>query len=170
MDLTSLPPEYWYAIGELGQSIAAPFFTKNMERKLGWPPQVIQGHEPLYTKAFPIANYDEEACHLDLVALTVRANQRYWVHGIAEIKTTLSRKKAEFPLNGMSPRYLRIAVNCKIPVYFYVVRLPEPPNQDITTEDGMMVAYLKYRDMAMVEEYDSTKFDILDDMIMIRSD
>jgi len=166
MDFSKVPREYWYAFGDLGEAIATPHFIRHMESVLGWPPEVVAAHAPLYTKFFPIDNFDEEACHLDLVAVTMRANLKYWVHAIAEVKSTFSYRKKEFTLNGMSPRYVHMAMNAKIPVFLYVVRLPEAPPENIITEDGMMDAYMKFKS-CRVDEYPSDKFKLVDDKIII---
>ncbi|GAG06192.1 unnamed protein product, partial [marine sediment metagenome] len=131
------PQEYWWRMGEIGELIASAPFSRLMHQKYGKVLRIENGHAPLYTKSlFPLVNYDEEAMHLDLIAVDVLASLKYKVFGIAEIKSTLSYKKVEFKLKGVSPRFLGLAIRKNIPVYFYVVRFVKALPDDIITDDG----------------------------------
>jgi len=155
-----LPKEYWYRMGDIGMQIAFEPFRHLIEEEVGQTVKIINGHRPLYIglQSPYVENFDEEACHLDLVAAKLLPNLNYFIHAIAEVKSTVSSKKTEFNLNGMAPRYVGLAMRKKVPVYLYVVRFPEPLSADIVTEEGAFRAYMEYRDLATVQGFTSEEY------------
>jgi len=154
-------------MGEIGELIASHPFSKLMEQKHGKVLRIINGHLPLYTKIFPVENFDEEAQHLDLVAADLRVNLKYWIYGIAEVKSTINKDKAEFRLNGMCPRFLDMAKRRLIPVYIMVVRFPKLLPDDILTDEGSIKTYMEYKDTAKVECYLPGDYKINNDIVTI---
>jgi hypothetical protein len=156
MSFDNKPAAYWVRMGEIGELIASDVFSHIMHERYGRVQRIVNGHEELYktpAELYPIDNFDEEAHHLDLVAADMRPNLAFWVYGIAEVKSTYSRKKSEFELNGMCPHYLSMAVRCNIPVYLLVVRFPRPLPDDILTDEGSVRAFMEFKDIAGVEVY-----------------
>ena len=94
------PKEYWYRMGDIGMQIAYEPFRHLIEEELGQTVKIINGHRPLYIglQSPYVDNYDEEACHLDLVAAKLRPNLQYWIHAIAEVPYTINGKKMEVPV------------------------------------------------------------------------
>lgn len=162
-------PEYWWRMGEIGELIASDVFSADLQAKFGKVLWVVNGHEPLYTKLgrWSVDNFDEEAMHLDLVATLKRVNLKYFIYSIAEVKSTVSANKTEFTLNGMCARYLQMAIRCRIPVYFYIVRFPEPLPDDIVTDDGSVRTFMKYKGVAKVESYGPGEYKMDADKIWV---
>ncbi len=138
------PQEYWVRMGEIGELIASDTFSRIMQERYGRVQLIVNGHDELHkSDLYPIDNFDEDAHHLDLVAADMRANLKYWVYGIAEVKSTLSKSKTEFALNGMCPHYLWAAVRAGIPIYLLVVRFPSCCCYSIQTDAVSQFAQAK---------------------------
>ena len=155
-------------MGEIGEMIASTPFSNLMQAKYGRVQRIVNGHDELHkSDLYPIDNFDDEARHLDLVAADMRPNLCYWIYGIAEVKSTLSRNKMEFKLNGLCPQYMALAKRNNIPLYFIVVRFPYALPDDIVTDEGSVRAFFEFRDKVSIEVYEPGEFYISDDNICV---
>jgi len=162
------PEGYWWRMGAIGDMIASKSFIKTMEQKFGRIPEIVEGHPPLFTKVRPVANFDDEARHMDFVAVEKDKNLDYNVLAIAEVKSTVNKKKKEFKLNGLSPRYLKAAIEKGIPVYAIIVRFQSPLPDDIVDEKGATRAYMEHRETTIVEVHAPGTFEIVDDTLVLK--
>jgi len=168
MPFPEKPSEYWVRMGEIGEMIASIPFSNLMQDKYGRVQRIVNGHDELHkSDLYPIDNFDDEARHLDLVAADMRPNLCYWIYGIAEVKSTLSRNKMDFKLNGLCPQYMALAKRNGIPLYFIVVRFPSPLPDDIVTDEGSVRAFFEFKDRVSIEVYSPGEFWISGDDICV---